>query len=158
VSARYAPGASVLDQNAYKHQQAAPVNKLLALVYALLALAIIIALLGIGNTLALSIFERTRELGVMRAVGMTRRQLRGTIRWESVIIALQGTALGLLIGVFFGWALVLALRSQGITDFSLPYSSLLIVVILAGIAGVAAAILPSRRAAKLNILRAIVTE
>jgi putative ABC transport system permease protein len=158
VAARYAPGASVLDQNAYKQQQAKPVNQLLALIYVLLALAIVIALLGIGNTLALSIFERTRELGVMRAVGMTRRQLRGTIRWESVIIALQGTALGLLIGVFFGWALVLALRSQGLTAFSVPYSSLLVVVVLAGIAGVVAAILPSRRAAKLNILRAIVTE
>jgi len=158
AAARYAPGASVLDQNAYKAQQAKPVNQLLALIYVLLALAIIIALLGIGNTLALSIFERTRELGVMRAVGMTRRQLRGTIRWESVIMALQGTALGLLIGVFFGWALVLALRSKGLTVFSVPYSILLIVVLLAGIAGVLAAILPSRRAAKLDILRAITTE
>jgi putative ABC transport system permease protein len=80
------------------------------------------------------------------------------IRWESVIIALQGTVLGLLIGVFFGWALVLALRNQGITNFSIPYLSLLIVIVLAGLAGVVAAILPSRRAAKLNILRAIVTE
>jgi putative ABC transport system permease protein len=78
----------------------------------LLALAIVIALLGIGNTLALSIFERTRELGVMRAVGMTRRQLRTTIRLESVIIASQGTLLGLLVGVFFGWALVLAQKTR----------------------------------------------
>jgi putative ABC transport system permease protein len=84
----------------------------------LLALAIVIALLGIGNTLALSIFERTRELGGMRAVGMTRRQLRTTIRLESVIIASQGTLLGLLVGVFFGWALVLAQKNQGITEFS----------------------------------------
>jgi putative ABC transport system permease protein len=128
------------------------------LVYALLALAVLIALLGIGNTLALSIFERTRELGVMRAVGMTRRQLRATIRWESVIIALQGTLLGLLIGVFFGWALVLAMKDQGLTVFSLPVLSLLIVVVLAGVAGVVAAILPGRRAAKLNILHAIVSE
>jgi putative ABC transport system permease protein len=158
VAAQYAPGATVLDQAAYKAERAGPVNRLLALVYVLLALAIVIALLGIGNTLALSIFERTRELGVMRAVGMTRRQLRGTIRWESVITALQGTVLGLLIGVFFGWALVLALRNQGITNFSIPYLSLLIVIVLAGLAGVVAAILPSRRAAKLNILRAIVTE
>jgi putative ABC transport system permease protein len=78
----------------------------------LLALAIVIALLGIGNTLALSIFERTRELGVMRAVGMTRRQLRTTIRLESVIIASQGTLLGLLVGVFFGWVLVLAQKTR----------------------------------------------
>ena len=94
----------------------------------------------------------------MRAVGMTRRQLRGTIRWESVIIALQGTFLGLLVGVFFGWALVRAQQSQGITVFSVPYLTLLIMILLAGLAGVVAAILPSRRAAKLNVLRAIVTE
>ena len=158
VSAQYAPGTTVMDQAAYKAERVKPFNRLLALIYVLLALAIVIALLGIGNTLALSIFERTRELGVMRAVGMTRRQLRGTIRWESVIIALQGTVLGLLIGVFFGWALVAALKNQGITNFSVPYLTLIIVVILAGLAGVVAAILPSRRAAKLNILRAIVTE
>ena len=87
---------------------------MLALVYALLALAILIALLGIANTLALSIFERTRELGLLRAVGMTRSQLRSAIRWESVIIALQGTVLGLVIGLFFGWALVRALDDEGL--------------------------------------------
>jgi putative ABC transport system permease protein len=158
LSAQYAVGATVQDQAAYKAEQTKPIDQLLALIYTLLALAIVIALLGIGNTLALSIFERTRELGVMRAVGMTRRQLRSTIRWESVIVALQGTFLGLLVGVFFGWALVRAQKSQGITVFSVPYLSLLTVVVLAGLAGVAAAILPSRRAAKLNVLRAIVTE
>ena len=151
-------GTTVMDQAAYKADRAKPIQQELMLVYALLALAILIALLGIGNTLALSIFERTRELGVMRAVGMTRRQLRAMIRWESVIIALQGTILGLLIGVFFGWALVLAMRNQGITVFSVPVLSLVIVVVLAALAGAAAAIWPSRRAAKLNILRAIVTE
>ena len=151
-------GTTVMDQAAFKADQAEPMQQQLMLVYVLLALAILIALLGIGNTLALSIFERTRELGVMRAVGMTRHQLRAMIRWESVIIALQGTALGLLIGVFFGWALVLAMRSQGITEFSVPVLSLVIVVVLAALAGAAAAIWPSRRAAKLNILRAIVTE
>ena len=94
----------------------------------------------------------------MRAVGMTRRQLRGTIRWEPVIIALQGTFLGLVVGVFFGWALVRAQKSQGITVFSVPYLTLILLIVLAGLAGVVAAILPSRRAAKLNVLRAIVTE
>ena len=158
LAAQYAVGATVQDQAAYKAEQTKPINQLLALIYVLLALAIVIALLGIANTLALSIFERTRELGVMRAVGMTRRQLRSTIRWESVIIALQGTLLGLLVGIFFGWALVRAQKSQGITVFSLPYLTLVIVILLAGLAGVAAAILPSRRAAKLNILQAIVTE
>jgi len=157
VATRYS-GTEVMDQNAYKQSRAKPVRQELMLVYALLALAILIALLGIGNTLALSIFERRRELGVMRAVGMTRRQLRATIRWESVIIAVQGTLLGLLIGVFFGWALVLAMKDQGLTVFSLPVLSMVIVVALAAVAGVAAAILPSRRAAKLNIIQAIVSE
>ena len=157
IATKYS-GTTVMDQAAYKVARAKPIQQMLMLVYALLALAILIALLGIGNTLALSIFERTRELGVMRAVGMTRQQLRATIRWESVIIALQGTVLGLLIGVFFGWALVLAMKNQGIAVFSLPILSLVIVVLLAALAGVAAAILPSRRAAKLNILRAIVSE
>jgi putative ABC transport system permease protein len=158
VAARYAPGTTVQDQAAYKTEQTKGINQVLALIYTLLALAIVIALLGIGNTLALSIFERTRELGVMRAVGMTRSQLRGTIRWESVIIALQGTFLGLVVGVFFGWALVRAQKSQGLSVFSVPYLTLIIIILLAGLAGVVAAILPSRRAAKLNVLRAIVTE
>jgi putative ABC transport system permease protein len=158
AAARNSSGTSVMDQAAYKAERVKPVQQELALVYALLALAILIALLGIGNTLALSIFERTRELGLLRAVGMTRSQLRASIRWESVIIALQGTILGLLVGVFFGWALVLSMKSQGITEFSIPALSLAIVVVLAGLAGIAAAILPSRRAAKLNILRAIASE
>jgi putative ABC transport system permease protein len=151
------PGATVLDQTQFKAQAAQQINQLLGLVYALLLLAVIIALLGIGNTLALSIFERTQELGLLRAVGMTRRQLRSTIRWESVIIALQGTVLGLLIGVFFGWALVTALNKQATEIFSLPYTTLTVVAVLAAISGVTAAILPARRAAKLNVLRAIVT-
>jgi len=157
IATRYS-GTAVMDQAAFKAEKAKPYQQLLVLVYALLALAILIALLGIGNTLALSIFERTRELGLMRAVGMTRRQLRATIRWESAIIALQGTVLGLLIGVFFGWALVTAMHDQGITVLSMPVLSLVIMVVLAGLAGVAAAILPSRRAARLNILRAIASE
>ena len=154
TAGRYS-GTSVMDQAAYKADRANQVQQMLRLSYVMLALAIVIALLGIGNTLALSIFERTRELGVMRAVGMTRRQLRATIRWESVIVALQGTVLGLLIGLFFGWALVLSMKNQ---IFSVPVRILVIVVLLAALAGVVAAILPSRRAARLNILRAIVSE
>jgi putative ABC transport system permease protein len=154
VAADY-PGTEVLDQEAVKDAMAQEVNQVLALVYALLALAIVIALLGIGNTLALSIFERTRELGLLRAVGMTRSQLRSAVRWESVVIALQGTALGLLVGVFFGWALILALADQDIDQFRIPLQQLALVVILAGVAGVVAAILPARRAAHLNVLQAI---
>ena len=80
-------------------------------------------MLGIGNTLALSIIERTRELGVLRAVGMTRGQLRSTIRWESVVIALQGTVLGLVVGVFFGWALVEAMADEGLNTLDIPYTT-----------------------------------
>jgi putative ABC transport system permease protein len=152
------PGAKVLDQTEYKADQTKFVDQMLGLVYALLFLAIIIALLGIGNTLALSIFERTRELGVMRAVGMTRAQLRSTIRWEAVIIALQGTLIGLVVGVFFGWALVKALGDQGLNTFTVPVPNLVIVVVLAALAGVVAAVMPARRAAKLDVLRAVVTE
>jgi putative ABC transport system permease protein len=89
---------------------------------------------------------------------MTRSQLRSAIRWESVVIALQGTALGLGVGVFFGWALVRALHDEGLVAFSLPVVSLAVMVVLAALAGVVAAILPARRAARLNVLRAIVTE
>ena len=141
----------VKDQNSW-------IDQMLRVLYVLLGLSVLVSFFGIVNTLVLSIVERTRELGSLRAVGMTRRQLRGTIRWESVIIALQGTFLGLVVGVFFGWALVRAQKDQGITVFSVPYLTLILLIVLAGLAGVVAAILPSRRAAKLNVLRAIVTE
>jgi putative ABC transport system permease protein len=152
------PGAEVNDRTGFKEDLTEPVNQILGLVYALLALAVLIALLGIGNTLALSILERTREVGLLRSVGMTRSQLRSTIRWESVVIAVQGTLLGIVIGIFFGWALVRALRDEGIDQFTVPYGTLLIVVVLAALAGVVAAVLPARRAAKLDVLRAIVAE
>jgi putative ABC transport system permease protein len=152
------PGAKLLDQTGYKQEQGRFVDQMLGLIYALLALAIVIALLGIGNTLALSILERIRELGVLRAVGMTRPQLRSCVRWESVIIAVQGTAIGLLVGVLFGWALVRALADEGITTFALPYTSLVVVVLLGALAGVAASILPARRAARIDVLRAVVSD
>jgi putative ABC transport system permease protein len=152
------PGADVRDRSGYKKELSKPIDQLLNLIYVLLLLAVFIALLGIGNTLALSILERTREVGLLRSVGMTRSQLRSTIRWESVIIAIQGTVLGLAIGLFFGWALVRALSDEGIDHFQIPYLTLAIVLVLAGLAGVLAAVLPARRAAKLDVLRAIVTE
>jgi putative ABC transport system permease protein len=151
------PTATVLDQTEFKEAQAASFNQLLGLVYVLLFLAIFIALLGIANTLALSILERTRELGLLRAVGMTRSQLRSTVRWESVIIAVLGTMLGLIIGVFFGWALVRALASEGIGTFTVPVVQLLVIVVLAALAGVVAAIVPARRAARLDVLEALAT-
>jgi putative ABC transport system permease protein len=152
------PGAKVLDQAGYEDDQTMFIDQLLGLIYAMLALAILIALLGIANTLALSIIERTRELGMMRAVGMTRSQLRSMIRWESVIIAIQGTVLGLVVGVLFGWALVTALSDEGFETFRLPVLTLVVIVVLAALAGVLAAVWPARRAAKLDVLRAVVTE
>jgi putative ABC transport system permease protein len=131
---------------------------LLGLITALLALALVIALLGITNTLALSVFERTRELGLLRAVGMSRRQARSMIRWESVIIAVIGAVLGLLVGGFFGWALVTSLADEGISEFALPAGQLIAFVVAAAVAGIIAAIPPARRAARLNVLEAIATE
>jgi putative ABC transport system permease protein len=152
------PGARALDKAEFAESVYAPLDPLMALVYALLALAIVIALLGIGNTLALSIVERTREIGLLRAVGMTRGQLRGTIRWESVIIAIQGTVVGLLLGLFLGWALMTALADEGLEVFDVPWQTLAVVVVLAGLAGMLAAVMPSRRAAKLDIMRAVHAE
>jgi putative ABC transport system permease protein len=152
------PNAEVQDQSEFKDDQAAQINQLLGLVYVLLFLAIIIALIGIANTLALSIFERTRELGLLRAVGMTRPQLRSSVRWESVIIALIGTVLGVVIGIFFSWALVEALKDEGITEWAPPAGQLLIIVVIGAIAGALAAVAPARRAAKLDVLQAVSTE
>jgi putative ABC transport system permease protein len=152
------PTAEVLDVVEFKEQIAGQITQILNLVYALLGLAVFIALIGIANTLALSVYERTRELGLLRAVGMTRRQLRSSVRWESVIIALLGTAMGIVIGLFFAWAVVQALEEEGITEFTAPAGQLLVVVIVAAVAGVLAALGPARRAARLDVLRAISEE
>src|SRR4051794_31728594 len=151
------PQATVQDVNEYKAAQTSQIDMMLNLIYALLALAVFIALLGIANTLALSIFERTRELGLLRAVGMTRRQLRTTVRYEAVIIALLGTTLGLAIGVGFGSAMVKAMEGQGLNTLTIPLDQLAVVAIIAAFAGVGAAILPARRASRLNVLDAIVS-
>jgi putative ABC transport system permease protein len=157
VLARY-PGPSLQTREQFKQSQASQINQFLNLVYVLLFFAIVIALFGIANTLGLSIIERTHELGLLRAVGMSRKQLRQTVRWESVIIALLGTLLGLVIGVAFAWAMVKALSDQGIDQFSLAPVQLVVIIVLAGIFGVVAAAFPARRAARLDILRSIHTE
>jgi putative ABC transport system permease protein len=157
VAAPY-PQVEVQDSAEFKESFSEMVNQILGLVYVLLILAIFIALIGIANTLALSVYERTRELGLLRAVGMTRRQLRSSVRWESVIIAVLGTLIGLAIGVFFGWAVITALRDEGFEEFAPSVGQLIMIVIAAGIAGVVAALFPARRAAKLDVLRAITTE
>ncbi|HET9005260.1 MAG TPA: FtsX-like permease family protein [Actinomycetes bacterium] len=152
------PNVTVRDQAEYKAETARQIDQVVNLFYALLALAVVIALFGIVNTLGLSIFERIRELGLLRAIGATRRQIRSMIRWEAVIIAVLGAVLGLAVGVFFGWTIVRALRSVGITEFAVPGGQLVIFVVFAALAGILAAVLPGRRAARIDVLRAITTE
>ncbi|HEX9359834.1 MAG TPA: FtsX-like permease family protein, partial [Streptosporangiaceae bacterium] len=135
------------------------VSTVLGIVYALLVLAIVIAVSGIANTLSLSVYERTREIGLLRAVGQTRPQLRSMVRLESVLVSAFGTAGGLLLGGFLGWALAEAgARSSGLTTASFPAAQLMAIAILGGAAGVIAAIRPARRAARLPVLRAIAAE
>jgi putative ABC transport system permease protein len=145
----------VQDQTAFREKQAGFIDKLLGLVTALLAMAILIALFGIVNTLGLSVLERKHELGLLRAVGMSRKQVKRMIRWESVIIAILGAVLGIAIGFLFGFALQQSLVSQGVTQLAIPGGQLIFYVIFAGLAGVIAAIWPARRAARLNVLEAI---
>jgi putative ABC transport system permease protein len=152
------PGPELQTREEFKESQIGQVNQLLNLIYVLLFFAIFIALFGIANTLGLSIIERRHELGLLRAVGMTRRQLRSSVRWESVIIALLGTVLGLVIGVLVAWAMVHALADQGFDRLSLAPLQLLVIVVLAAVFGVVAAIFPARRAARLDILESIYTE
>ena len=157
VAGAYA-SADVLDKDGFLDVVSADIDTMLGLFYALLMLAVVIALLGIANTLALSIYERTRELGLLRAVGMGRSQVRSTVRWEAIIIAVFGTTLGLAVGTFFGWAIVRALADEGIDTLTVPVTSLAVVTLIAGFAGAMAAVMPARRAAKLDVLKALVTE
>jgi len=149
---------SVQDGKEFTDSQAAQVNTLLNLIYLLLALSVVIAVLGIINTLALSIFERTREIGLLRAVGLSRRQLSSTITIESVATAVFGALLGTALGLGLGIALQHGLVSQGLEVLSIPWSRLVVVLVFAAVAGVVAAILPAIRAVRLDILRAVTTE
>ncbi len=158
VAAAYG-GPPVLDRGEYIDSLSGIVTTLLGVVYVMLALAIVIALMGIANTLSLSVHERTRELGLLRAVGQTRGQLRAMIRWESVIVALFGTAGGIGLGLFLGWALVQAgARQFDIGTFSAPAEQVAIVLVVGALAGVLAGLRPARRAARLNPLQAIASE
>ena len=149
------PNAEVMDLGELKASISAQVDQMLTLVYALLALAVIIALIGIANTIALSTVERTREIGLLRAVGMTRPQLRASVRWESFLIALLGTTMGLTLGLFFGWSMVEALRDEGITELAIPLPQIGVVAVLAAGAGVIASLRPAAKAARLPILDAV---
>jgi putative ABC transport system permease protein len=152
------PDAKVLDQKGYEHEIGGVVDQLLAFVTVMLLLAVVIALLGIVNTLALSVFERTRELGLLRAVGMTRAQVRSMVRWESVIISLIGAASGAGLGIGLGMALSQSLKGDGITAVSVPTLQVVLYVALAAVAGVVAALGPARGASKVDVLKAVVTD
>jgi putative ABC transport system permease protein len=152
------PNLQVQTRAQFEKAQTAAVNELLGLVYALLALAVLIALIGIVNTLMLSVFERTREIGLLRAVGMKRRQVRIMIRSEAVILAIFGAIIGIIVGTGMGIALVSSLKQQGITDIVVPAKSLVVFFVLAGLLGLVAASWPARRAARLDVLTAIAAQ
>jgi putative ABC transport system permease protein len=142
----------------FESDQKHAINQELGLVYVLLALAIVVALIGIVNTLMLSVLERTREIGLLRAVGMKRRQVRAMIRSESVIVALFGAVIGIVIGTALGIALAGSLRNSGVTTLSVPIASLIGFLVLSALLGLAAGSWPARRAARLDVLAAIATE
>jgi len=147
----------LLSRDEYIDEQAGQVNQLLGLIYGLLALSVIIAIVGIIITLLLSVFERQREIGLLRAVGMTRSQVRTTVRWESVITSLLGAVLGILLGVGLGWVIVYALRDQGLTSFQVPVGSTIFIMVMSFVVGVLAAVYPAWRATKVDMLEALNT-
>jgi putative ABC transport system permease protein len=152
------PVVTVKDEQAFAAEQRAPIDRIIAIIYVLLVFAVLIAILGIVNTLALSVIERTREIGLLRAIGVSRRQLRLMIRLESVVIAVLGAVLGVGLGIAFGVTLMYALRDQGLERITIPVVQLVVFLVLSLVIGVLAAVFPARRAARLDVLRAIATE
>jgi putative ABC transport system permease protein len=152
------PDAQVLDKAGYQKVATGFIDSLLTFVTVMLALAVVIALLGIVNTLALSVFERTRELGLLRAVGMTRGQVRAMVRWESAVISLIGAVSGALLGTGIGLALSQVLKDEGIKSVSVPVAQIAVYLAVAAAAGVLAAVGPARSAAKVDVLKAVVTD
>ena len=151
------PNAQADTKAGFKKKQTDWIGQITAFFYVLLSLAVIVSLFGIVNTLVLAIYERTRELGLLRAVGMSKRQVRRIVRYESVITALIGAILGTVLGVFFAVIISRPLAGEGF-KLSFPVGTLVILLILAGLAGVLAAITPARRASKLNVLEALAYE
>ena len=147
----------LLSKREYIDKRAGQVNQLLGLIYGLLFLSVIIAVVGIIITLLLSVFERQREIGLLRAVGMTKSQVRTTVRWESVITSLLGAVTGIILGIGLGWVIVLALRDQGLSSFELPVSAALSIMVMAFFVGIIAAVYPAWRATKVDILEALTT-
>jgi putative ABC transport system permease protein len=152
------PDAKILDQKEYEAEATGFIDQLLTFVSVMLLLAVVIALLGIVNTLALSVFERTRELGLLRAVGMTRAQVREMVRWESVVISLIGAGAGAVLGIGLGLVLAQALKSEGIEAVAVPWASIALYVVAAAVAGMVAAIGPARSASRVDVLKAVVTD
>jgi len=152
------PTVTLKNQQEFLDEQKAQIDQLLYIVYALLGLAVVIAVLGITNTLALSVIERTHEVGLLRAIGLGRRQLRRMIRLESIAISVLGALLGVAMGVAFGIVLQRAVSDQGVDVLSIPWLRLAVFVALSVVVGSLAAVLPARRAARLNVLDAITTE
>ncbi|MGH9287853.1 MAG: ABC transporter permease, partial [Acidimicrobiales bacterium] len=152
------PTGELLDIEEYKDATAEQFTPILGLVTVLLLLTIIIAVLGIMNTLALSVLERTRELGLVRAVGATRSQVRSMIRWESVVITVLGSTIGLGLGLFFAWSIGKALEEDGFTTYQVPYVGVAAVVVVSALFGMLAALYPAWRASRLDVLDAIAHE
>ena len=152
--ARPLPDARVVSDDTFVKERVAEIDEILNLLYALLALSVIVSLFGMVNTLVLSVFERTREIGMLRAVGLTRRQTRRMIRHESVVTALIGAALGLPLGILLAAAVTRALSEYDLS-LSVPLGPLFVFACVAVLAGIAAAVLPARRAARLNVLQAL---
>jgi putative ABC transport system permease protein len=152
------PSLQVLDRDGFIGDLSSQITSFVTVIYGLLLLSIIIALIGIGNTLSLSINERTRELGLLRAVGMDRRQLRSAVRWEAVLISVLGALVGISLGLVLSYALVTSLEGFGLSSFAMPMGSLAVIVVLAALLGTLASVRPSRRAARLQILDAITHE
>lgn len=149
------PIVQVKSKAEFKGEQAAMVTQMLGVLYGLLGLAVVIAILGIVNTLALSVVERRREIGMYRALGMQRRQLRRAIRLESVQIAIFGAIVGVLVGLFVGWAFLSTMRDQGLSEIAVPWGTIAIVLAGSGVVGVLASLWPARRAARTKPLDAI---
>ncbi|MSZ56752.1 MAG: FtsX-like permease family protein, partial [Actinobacteria bacterium] len=147
----------LLSRDEYIDEQAGQVNQLLGLIYGLLFLSVIIAIVGIIITLLLSVFERQRELGLLRAVGMTRKQVRTTVRWESVITSLLGAVTGIILGIGLGWVIVFALKDQGLSSFQIPVGTTIFIMVMSFFVGIIAAIYPAWRATKVDILSALNT-
>jgi putative ABC transport system permease protein len=152
------PTMKLQDRDQYTSSIISSISALLNVIYGLLFVSILIAFIGIANTMLLSIYERTRELGLLRAMGMSRSQVRSLVRWEAVIVALLGTFIGILLGLGLSWVMVRALKGQGITEFSIAPSSVIVIVVFAAGFAVLASLWPAYKASKLDVLDAIATE